>query len=206
MTIEIIIFGILCYFVWKRKEKIEANNYSIHVRTLFYLPIIQFLLCSLFCFFSFIFNDMPSDEINKFANEHESLNNLSIVLFGLDFRPDQVSSLLLLERLHSQARYVLTGSFIIYAIQIYSTYKRQFNPIVIEGITILHSFLIFYIGNLMGETVIFIMHQLGGAKIIDAISNNSDFEMYGLVVIWLIPFHYLYHFIIKKYYCISEQE
>ena len=205
MIIEIIIFGILCYFVWKRKEKIEANNYSIHVRTLFYLPIIQFLLCSLFCSISFIFDEnLPQDEINKLANEHELMNDFSTVLFGIDFRSDQVSSLLLIENLHSQVRYVLTGSFIIYAIQIYSTYKKQFNPIIIEGITILHSLLIFYIGNLVGESLVFLMNQLGTVKVINAISNNSYFEMYGLVVIWLIPFHYLFHLKNKKYYCISE--
>ena len=205
MTIEIIIFGILCYFVWKRKEKIEANNYSVRIRTLFYLPFVQFLLCSLFCSLSFVLDgNMLSDEINMFADEHEFMNNLSILFLGIDFTTDQAGIFLLIEKLQSQARYILTSSFVIYAIQIYSAFKRQFNRVVIESFTIFHTLLIFYIGNLWGETIVFIMNQTGTMKILNAISNSAYSGMYGLLVIWLLPFHYLYHFIIKKYYSMSE--
>ena len=202
--IEIIIFGILCYFVWKRKEKIEASD-SLAVRKLFYLPTTQFLCCSVLCLISFLVEgDIPQDEINQFINENNYVNDLSVSLIGIDFTQDQLTMLLLTEKLHQQARYILIGSFIILFIQIYSTYKTQFNELIIEGIAIIHSLLILYIGNILGDVLSLMVNQSGTMKIINAINEDSSLELLGLVVIWLLPFHYLYHFTIKKQYTINR--
>ena len=57
-----------------------------------------------------------------------------------------------------------------------------------------------YIGNLLGEAFDFMLSQMGTIKLINAISEDSSSTMWGIVAVWFIPFHYLYHFVLEKYY------
>lgn len=203
----IILIGIICYFIWKKTEKMKTDYLPIKKRRLFYLPIIQFIFCFLFCMFSFAFDgNLPKDEINQFIEEHEIVGDLSSALLGLDLTADQVTMYMLTENLHSKATYILIGSIIMMLAQIIGAYNRKLDKLIIEGIAAVHTICIYYIGNLVGEAFDFMLNQMGTIKLINAISEDTSSSTWGMVAILFIPFHYLYHFVIEKYYQDLEKE
>ena len=108
---------------------------------------------------------------------------------------------MLTENLHSKATYILVGSVIMLLVQIIGAYNRKLDKPIIEGIAVVHTICIFYIGNLLGETFNFMLNQVGTMKLLNAISpNNAPSATFGDVAVLFIPFHYLYHFVIGKYY------
>lgn len=203
----IIVLAVLGYFVWKRTEKVKADNLPVETRRLCYLPIVQFIFCTFFCLISFAFDgDLPKDEINQFIEEHEIVGDLSSALLGLDLTADQVTMYMLTENLHSKATYILIGSFIMMLVQIVGAFNTKFDKLVIEVVAAVHTICIFYIGNLLGEAFHFMMNQIGIMKIVNAISEDTSSSMWGIVAIWILPFHYLYHYVLEKYYTQSAQE
>ena len=198
----IILIGIISYFIWKRTEKKKTDYQPISKRRLFYLPITQFIFCFFFCIFSFAFDGgLPKDEINQFIEKHEIVGDLSSALLGLDLTADQVTMYMLTENLHSKATYILVGSVIMLLVQIIGAYNRKLDKPIIEGIAVVHTICIFYIGNLLGETFNFMLNQMGTMKLLNAISpDNAPSATFGDVAVLFIPFHYLYHFVIGKYY------
>lgn len=207
MVGAIIILAILGYFVWKKTEKIKTDNLPVETRRLCYLPVAQFIFCTFFCLISFAFDgDLPKDEINQFIEEHEFVGDLSSALLGLDLTADQVTMYMLTENLHSKATYILIGSFIMMLVQIIGASKTKFDKLVIEVIAVAHTICIFYIGNLLGEAFHFMMNQMGIVKIANAISEDTSSPMWGIVAILIVPFHYLYHYVLEKYYTQSAQE
>ena len=207
MLFPIVILAALCYFIWKKTEKIKKSNLPIIKRRLFYLPIVQFVCCAYFCLISFVFNgDLPKDEINQFIEEHEFVGDLSSALLGLDLTTDQVTMYMLTENLHSKATYILIGSFIMMLVQIIGAYKTKLDKLVIEVITAAHTICIFYIGNLLGEAIHFMLNQMGIMKIANAFGEDTSSSMWGIIAIWFIPFHYLYHYVLAKYYAQANQE
>jgi len=205
MLVPIILFSIFCYFIWKRTEKIKADYLPIHPRRLFYLPIVQCFFCVIFYVFSLSFDgNLPKDEINQFVEQYEIVGDLSSALLGLDLTADQVTMYMLTENLHSKATYILIGSIIMMLVQIIGAYKQKLDKLIIEGITAVHTICIFYIGNLVGEAFDFMLNQMGTIKLLNAISEDTSSSMWGIVAVWFIPFHYLYHFVIEKYYSESK--
>lgn len=201
MIAAIILFGIISYFIWKKTECIKSDYQPIAIRRLFYLPITQFIFCFCFCLFSFVFDgDLPEDEINQFVEEHELIGDLSSALLGLDLSSDQITMYMITENLHSKATYILIGSAIMMLVQIVGSYSQKIDKLIIEGVAAVHTFCIFYIGNLLGEAFDFMLSQMGTIKLINAISEDSSSTMWGIVAVWFIPFHYLYHFVLEKYY------
>lgn len=197
----IIILAVLGYYVWKRTGKVKADNLPIVTRRLCYLPIVQFIFCTFFCLISFAFDgDLPKDEINQFIEEHEYVGDLSSVLLGLDLTADQVTMYLLTENLHTKATYILIGSFIMMLVQIIGASKTKLNRLVIEVVAAVHTICIFYIGNLLGEAFHFMLNQMGVMKIANAIGEDTSSPMWGIVAILIVPFHYLYHYVLEKYY------
>ena len=197
----VIILGVISYFIWKKTEKIKTDNIPISQRRLFYLPITQFIFCLFFCMFSFAFDgDLPQDAINQFIEEHEIVGDLSSALLGLDLTSDQITMYLLTENLHSKATYILIGSIIMMLVQILGTYNRKLDKLIIEGIAVVHTICIFYIGNLFGEAFGFMINQVATIKLINTISEDTSSFSFGILAILFIPFHYLYHFVIEKYY------
>ena len=197
----IIILAVLGYYVWKRTGKVKADNLPIVTRRLCYLPIVQFIFCTFFCLISFAFDgDLPKDEINQFIEEHEYVGDLSSVLLGLDLTADQVTMYLLTENLHTKATYILIGSFIMMLVQIIGASKTKLNRLVIEVVAAVHTICIFYIGNLLGEAFHFMLNQMGVMKIANAIGEYTSSPMWGIVAILIVPFHYLYHYVLEKYY------
>lgn len=204
---SIIILAVLGYFVWKRTEKVKADNLPIETRRLCYLPIVQFIFCTFFCLVSFAFDgDLPKDEINQFIEGHEFVGDLSSALLGLDLTADQVTMYMLTENLHSKATYILIGSFIMMLVQIVGASKTRLDKLVIEVTAAVHTICIFYIGNLLGEAFHFMLNQMGIIKIANAINEDTSSPMWGMVAILIIPFHYLYHYILEKYYTQSTNE
>ena len=202
----IIILAIIGYFVWKKTEKVKADTLPIAARRLCYLPIVQFIFCTFFCLISFAFDgDLPKDEINRFIEEHEFVGDLSSALLGLNLTADQVTMYMITENLHSKATYILIGSFIMMLVQILGASKTKLDKLVIEVIAAVHTICIFYIGNLLGEAFHFMLNQVGIMKIANAISEDTSSSMWGMVAILIIPFHYLYHYILEKYYTQSTQ-
>ena len=201
MIAAILLFGIISYFIWKKTECIQSDYQPIAIRRLFYLPITQFIFCFCFCLFSFVFDgDLPEDEINQFVEEHELIGDLSSALLGLDLSSDQITMYMITENLHSKATYILIGSVIMMLVQIVGSYSQKIDKLIIEGVAAVHTFCIFYIGNLLGEAFDFMLSQMGTIKLINAISEDSSSTMWGIVAVWFIPFHYLYHFVLEKYY------
>lgn len=201
MIAAILLFGIISYFILKKAECIKSDYQPIAIRRLFYLPITQFIFCFCFCLFSFIFDgDLPKDEINQFVEEHELIGDLSSALLGLDLSSDQITMYMITENLHSKATYILIGSAIMMLVQIVGSYSQKIDKLIIEGVAAVHTFCIFYIGNLLGEAFDFMLSQMGTIKLINAISEDSSSTMWGIVAVWFIPFHYLYHFVLEKYY------
>lgn len=185
----------------EKTECIKSDYQPIAIRRLFYLPITQFIFCFCFCLFSFIFDgDLPKDEINQFVEEHELIGDLSSALLGLDLSSDQITMYMITENLHSKATYILIGSAIMMLVQIVGSYSQKIDKLIIEGVAAVHTFCIFYIGNLLGEAFDFMLSQMGTIKLINAISEDSSSTMWGIVAVWFIPFHYLYHFVLEKYY------
>ncbi|WP_288735255.1 hypothetical protein [uncultured Phocaeicola sp.] len=203
----IIILAVLGYLIWKKTEKVKADTLPVAARRLCYLPIVQFVFCAFFCLISFAFDgNLPKDEINEFIEEYEFVGDLSSALLGLDLTADQVTMYILTENLHSKATYILIGSFIMMLIQIVGASKTKLDKLVIEVIAAVHTICIFYIGNLLGEAFYFMLSQIGTIKILSAISEDTSSSMYGIVAIWFVPFHYLYHYVLEKYYAQSVQE
>ena len=201
MVGTIILFGIISYLIWKKTEKMRIDYQPIAKRRLFYLPVVQFIFCFFFCMISFAFDgDLPKDEINQFIEEHEIVGDLSSALLGLDLTPDQMTMYMLTENLHSKATYILIGSFVMMLVQIIGASKTKLDKLVIEVIAVAHTICIFYIGNLLGEALHFMLNQMSIMKIANAINEDTSSPMWGIVAIWFIPFHYLYHFVIGKYY------
>lgn len=201
MIAAIILFGIISYFIWEKTECIKSDYQPIAIRRLFYLPIMQFIFCFCFCLFSFIFDgDLPKDEINQFVEEHELIGDLSSALLGLDLSSDQITMYMITENLHSKATYILIGSVIMMLVQIVGAYSQKIDKLIIEGVAAVHTFCIFYIGNLLGEAFDFMLSQMGTIKLINAINEDSSSTMWGIVAVWFIPFHYLYHFVLEKYF------
>jgi len=197
----IILIGIIGYFIWKKTEKMKTDYQPIAKRRLFYLPITQFIFCFFFCMISFTVNgDLPKDDINQFVEEHEIVGDLSSALLGLDLTPDQITMYMLTENLHSKATYILIGSIIMMLVQIVGAYNRKLDTLIIEGITAVHTICIFYIGNLLGKAVDFMLNQIGTIKLLNAINDDASSSTWGMVAILFIPFHYLYHFVIQKHY------
>lgn len=197
----IILIGIIGYFIWKKTEKIKTDYQPIAKRRLFYLPITQFIFCFFFCMISFAFDgDLPKDEISQFVEEHEIVDDLSSTLLGLDLNPEQITMYMLTENLHSKATYILIGSIIMTLTQIIGAYNKKLDKLIIEGIAAVHTICIFYIGNLLGEAFNFMLNQMGAIKLLHAVSEDTSFSTWGMIAILFIPFHYLYHFVIKKYY------
>lgn len=204
---QIIFISIICYFIWKRTEKIKADNLSVHPRRLFYLPIVQCFLCVIYCTFSLSFDgDLPKDEINQFVEQYKIVGDLSSALLGLDLTADQITMYMLTKNLHSKATYILIGSIIMMLVQIIGAYRQQFDKLIIEGVAVVHTLCIFYIGNLLGEAVHFWMNQMGTMKLLNAISDNSESSSWGMIVLLFIPFHYLYHYVLEKYYVNQQNE
>lgn len=201
MIAAIILFGIISYFIWEKTECIKSDYQPIAIRRLFYLPITQFIFCFCFCLFSFVFDgDLPEDEINQFVEEHELIGDLSSALLGLDLSSDQITMYMITENLHSKATYILIGSVIMMLVQIVGSYSQKIDKLIIEGVAAVHTFCIFYIGNLLGGAFDFMLSQMGTIKLINAISEDSSSTMWGIVAVWFIPFHYLYHFVLEKYF------
>ena len=185
----------------KKTECIKSDYQPIAIRRLFYLPITQFIFCFCFCLFSFVFDgDLPEDEINQFVEEHELIGDLSSALLGLDLSSDQITMYMITENLHSKATYILIGSVIMMLVQIVGSYSQKIDKLIIEGVAAVHTFCIFYIGNLLGGAFDFMLSQMGTIKLINAISEDSSSTMWGIVAVWFIPFHYLYHFVLEKYF------
>lgn len=203
----IIVLAILGYFIWKKTEKVKADNLPVATRRLCYLPIVQFIFCVFFCSISFAFDgNLPKDEINQFIEDHEFVGDLSSALLGLDLTADQVTMYMLTESLHSKATYILIGSFIMMLVQIVGSSRTKLDKLVIEVIAAVHTICVFYIGNLLGEAFQFMLNQIGTIKLINAISEDTSSSMWGVVAIWIVPFHYLYHYVLEKYYTQSVQE
>lgn len=201
MIEAIILIGVIGYFIWKETEKMKTDYQPIAKRRLFYLPITQFIFCFFFCMISFAFDgNLPKDEINQFVEEYEIVGDLSSSLLGLNLTSDQIIMYMLAENLHSKATYILIGSVIMMLVQIIGAYNQKLDKLIIEGIAIVHTICIFYIGNLLGEAFVFMLNQLGTIKLINAISGDTSSSTWGMVAILFIPFHYLYHFVIEKYY------
>lgn len=185
----------------EKTECIKSDYQPIAIRRLFYLPITQFIFCFCFCLFSFVFDgDLPEDEINQFVEEHELIGDLSSALLGLDLSSDQITMYMIIENLHSKATYILIGSVIMMLVQIVGSYSQKIDKLIIEGVAAVHTFCIFYIGNLLGGAFDFMLSQMGTIKLINAISEDSSSTMWGIVAVWFIPFHYLYHFVLEKYF------
>lgn len=144
--------------------------------------------------------DLPEDEINQFVEEHELIGDLSSALLGLDLSSGQITMYMITENLHSKATYILIGSVIMMLVQIVGSYSQKIDKLIIEGVAAVHTFCIFYIGNLLGGAFDFMLSQMGTIKLINAISEDSSSTMWGIVAVWFIPFHYLYHFVLEKYF------
>lgn len=201
MTDIIFIVAFLCFLVWKKSEKLKAEDFPVEQRRLYYLPIVQFLLCALFCAFSLSFDgNLPKDEINQFIEEHEFVGDLSSALLGLDLTADQVTMYMMTENLHSKAAYILIGSFIMMLVQIIGASKTKLDKLVIEVIAAVHTICIFYIGNLVEEAFAFMLNQIGTIKILNQLSEDDSFFTWGMIAVFILPFHYLYHYILAKYY------
>lgn len=197
----IILLGIISYFIWNKTEKIKADYQPVATSRLFYLPIVQFFLCVIYCAISLSFDgNLPKDEINQFVEQYEIVGDLSSALLGLDLTADQVTMYMLTKNLHSKATYILVGCIIMMLVQIIGAYRKQFDKLIIEGVAAVHTLCIFYIGNLLGEAVHFWMNQMGTMKLLNAISDNSESSSWGMIVLFFIPFHYLYHYVLEKYY------
>lgn len=207
MLEQIIFISIISYFIWKRTEKIKAEYLPVHPNRLFYLPIVQCLLCACFCTFSLSFDgNLPKDEINQFVEQYEIVGDLSSALLGLDLTTDQVTMYMLTKNLHSKATYILIGSIIMMLAQTICAYRKQLDKLIIEGVAAVHTLCIFYIGNLLGEIFDFWINQMGTIKLLNAISGNSEAPSWGLIALFIIPFHYLYHYVLEKYYANQQNE
>lgn len=201
MTDTIIILAVLSFFIWKKAEKVKADNLPVATRRLCYLPIVQFIFCSFFCLISFTFDgNLPKDEINQFIEEHEFVGDLSSALLGLDLTTDQVTMYMLTENLHSKATYILIGSLIMMLVQIIGAFTTKLDKLIIEGVAIIHTICIYYIGNLLEEAFTFMLNQVGTIKIINMLSKDESFFTWGMIALFLLPFHYLYHYVLGKYY------
>lgn len=204
MLVPIIFFSGLCYWMWKKTEKIKSDCLPIHPRRLFYLPIIQCVLCVMCCIYSFSFDgNLPKDEINQFAERYEIVNDLSSALLGLDLTTDQVTMYMITQNLHSKAIYILIGSIIMMLIQTIGAYKKSLDKLIIEGIAAIHTICYFYIGKLLVEALHFWINQMGTMKLINAIQPDDSSPNIWWIM-WFVPFHYLYHYVIEKYYSESK--
>ena len=201
MTEAIIIVALLGFFVWKRVEKLKAETFTVEPRRLYYFPGAQFVLCALFCVFSLTFDPgVPMDEINQFVDEHEWAGDLSSALLDLDLSPDEAGLYAMLKKLHSTALYILLGSFAMLLAQGVGASGARLNHWAVEGIAVVHTACIFYMGNLFGKAVDFWISQMGTAKVLSLIGSDSSSSTWGMVAVVLIPFHYYYHCLLKKHY------
>lgn len=197
----ILVIIALSFLVWKKVKKLNVEDFPVAQRRLNYLPIVQFLLCAFFCLLSLRLNgDLPKDEINQFIEEHEFVGDLSSALLGLDLTADQVTMYRLTENLHSKATYILIGSFIMMLVQIVGASTMKLNRLIIEGIAILHTISIYFIGNLLEKTFSYMLNQIGTIKIVNLLREDDSFFTWGMIAVFILPFHYLYHYVLAKYY------
>lgn len=201
MFIQVLLFCGLCYLIWKKTEKIKIRN-SVRPYHLYHLPILQFIACLLFCAFSFIIigNNASLTEINSSINNEWFGDDISSIISDSGFTPDEISYYLMVENLKDKAVYILICSIIMTFLQTYLVHFRKLNNIAIECIAAIHTFCIFYIANLSGETFMFMIKQMSTMQLLNIITNDNSSSSLGLIAIWLIPFHYMYHFILQNHY------
>lgn len=201
MFIQILLFCGLCYLIWKKTEKIKIRT-SVRPYHLYYLPILQSMACLLFCAFTFIIIDSNTSltEINNSINNKWFGDDISSILSDSGFTPDEISYYLIVENLKDKAVYTFICSILMTFLQTYLVHFRKFNNIAIEFIAAIHTFCIFYIANLLGETFLFIIKQMSTMQLLNIFINDNSSSSLGLIVIWLIPFHYMYHFILQNHY------
>lgn len=201
MIATIIVYSIYCYLIWKRTEKIKDEQFPIKKRRLFYLPLAQFFLCALVGMISLSFDgNLPKDEIEQFVEEYKIIGDISSALLGLDLTSDQVAMYMITKSLHTKAMFIMIGSLIMMLTQIIGAYRLKIDKLVLEGIAALHTACIFYICYSLGEALTFMVNQSATIKLLNAISHESSSMDFEIIVIWIIPFHYLYHFVLEKYY------
>ncbi len=207
MIFFILIVGACSYFVWKRVENLKYDYLPINKKRLLYFPIAQFISCLLWCIIALAFNgDLPKDEINQFIEEYGFVSDLSSALLGLDLTSDQISMYMIVRSLHNKAIFVFIGSILMMLIQIIGSYNKRLDKLVVEGVSGIHTFCSFYICYFVIEAFMFMINQMGMMKLLNAISasNSSPINKDNLFI-WALPtclatFHYLYHFVLEKYY------
>lgn len=205
MIATIIVYSIYCYLIWKRTEKIKDEQFPIKKRRLFYLPLAQFFLCALVGMISLSFDgNLPKDEIEQFVEEYKIIGNISSALLGLDLTSDQVAMYMITKSLHTKAMFIMIGSLIMMLTQIIGAYRLKIDKLVLEGIAGLHTAFIFYICYSLGEAFTFMLNQSATIKLLNAISHETSSADFGIFVIWIAPFHYVYHYVLEKYYSHAE--
>lgn len=201
----IIVAFIFCVLAWKRIQILK--NTRITSRSLCYMPIAQFIFCTLFALIALSFDgNLPKDEINQFVEKYEIIGDLSSALLGLDLTSDQVTMYIMTRNLHSKATYILIGSIVMMFVQIIYAYRKKMNYLIIEGISLIHTLCCFYVYYLYWEAFTFMLNQAGSIKVLNAIteSNQSLFSEENISLfaplVALAAFHYSYHYVLERYY------
>ena len=166
------------------------------------MPVLQFVACLIFFAFSLIIidNNISFTEINNSINNEWFGDDISSIISDSGFTPDEISCYLMVENLKDKAVYILICSIIMTFLQTYLVHSRKLNSIAIECIAAIHTFCIFYIANLLGETFMFMIRQMSTMQLLNMLTNDNSSSSLGLIAIWLIPFHYMYHFILQNHY------
>lgn len=194
--------GFYWFINFKNIKNVKDQSKPVSQMQLFVLPITQFVICSLFCLFSFALDKNNSiEETNANINEEVFGNTFSSVAEAIWGIPDQIAYNLLIDNLYEKATYIAICSFVFFVIEILLAYKRKLDYIIIEGIAIVHTICICYILYLLLQTFKFMFQQMTLGKMFGD-STNDDLGVYIILIIFLAPFHCLYHFAIKKYYSI----
>lgn len=205
IVVPILVGG--CFGVWWRIKKIKAEQIPMEVSHIAHIPVLQCVICTFFCVASLLFDgDLPKDEINRFIEEYKIVGDLSTALFGLDLTSDQVTMYVMTDNLHAKALYILMGSIAMMLLQIIGPYNYKLNRLVVEGVAVVHMACIFYIGNLLGEAYGFMCDQIGTLKLLNALSSDTSSDSWGMVALAFIPFLYLYHYVLGRYYSSPEGE
>lgn len=193
------------YFAWKRVQILK--NTQISSRSLCYMPLTQFVFCTIFALAALSFDGgLPKDEINQFIEKYEIVGDLSSALLGLDLTSDQVTMYIITRNLHSKATYILIGSIIMMFTQIICAYRKKVDYLIIEGISLIHTLCCFYVYYLFWEAFTFMLNQLGTIKVLNAITGSSQSLFSEENIILFIPFvalaafHYSYHYVLDRYY------
>lgn len=195
----LLLTSLLCYWGWKKAEKIKNENLKSNKECLYWLPVVQFIICLIYFVFILVLSsseDFNAEEYNNYFWDSEVLGGITTFLSGINYSDAEANYREHANNASSIGILIFICSIIFTAIQIIAPMKRMYKPIIYEVVGVLHSVIIYYIGHMYSELFEALMRQM---PIYVLFSEGSNVNL-GLVVLLFIPLHFIYHFALLKLY------